>query len=121
MKKIITISLIVIFAVTLIADQREDLQFAVGLYRDKNFDLAKVELKKFLTNYPQSEVEADIKFLLGNIYLAEEEYSNAEKYFSELYSTSTHPSIRAEVALGLGQSSFSLSKLSPAKTIFRNL
>ncbi len=119
MKKIITISLIVIFAVTLIADQREDLQFAVGLYRDKNFDLAKVELKKFLTNYPQSEVEADIKFLLGNIYLAEEEYSNAEKYFSELYSTSTHPSIRAEVALGLGQSRFFLNKLSPAKTIFQ--
>ena len=50
MKKIITISLILIFAVMLIADQREDLQFAVGLYRDKNFDLAKVELKKFLTN-----------------------------------------------------------------------
>ena len=119
MKKIIIISLILVFTVILIADQREDLQFAVGLYRDKNFDLAKIELKKFLTNYPQSEVEADIKFLLGNIYLAEEEYKNAEKYFSELYASSTHPSIRAEVALGLGQSRYFLNELTQAKNIFR--
>ncbi len=119
MKKIIIISLILVFAVMLVADQREDLQFAVGLYRDKNFELAKIELKKFLTNYPQSEVEADIKFLLGNICLAEEEYINAEKYFSELYSTSPHPAIRAEVALGLGQSRYFLNKLKQAKTVFR--
>ena len=118
MKKIIIVSLILVFAGMLVADQREDLQFAVGLYRDKNYELAKVELKKFLTNYPQSEVEADIIFLLGNIYLAEEDHKNAEKYFSELYSSSTHPSIRAEVALGLGQSRYFLNKLKQAKTVF---
>ncbi len=71
MKKIIIISLILVFVALLFADQKEDLQFAVGLYRDKNYELAKVELNKFLANYPQSEVEADVKFLLGNIYLAE--------------------------------------------------
>lgn len=119
MKKIIIISLIMVFAIMLFADQREDLQFAVGLYRDKNYELAKVELKKFLTNYPQSEVEADIKFLLGNICLAEEEYVNAEKYFSELYLTSPHPVICAKVALGLGQSRYFLNKLNKAKIIFR--
>ena len=103
----------------LVADQREDLQFAVGLYRDKNYELAKVELNKFLTNYPQSNVEADIKFLLGNIYLAEEDYNNAEKYFNELYSTSSHPAIRAEVALGLGQSKYFLNKFKQARTVFK--
>ena len=118
MKKIIILSLILVFTAMLVADQREDLQFAVGLYRDKNFELAEVELKKFLTNYPQSEVEADIKFLLGNIYLAEEDHKNAEKYFSDLYATSSHPAIRAEVALGLGQSRYFLNKLKQAKTVF---
>ncbi len=103
----------------LVADQREDLQFAVGLYRDKNYELAKVELNKFLTNHPQSKVEADIKFLLGNIYLAEEDYKNAEKYFNELYATSSHPAIRAEVALGLGQSRYSLNKYKQARTVFK--
>ncbi|MCK5050693.1 MAG: tetratricopeptide repeat protein [Candidatus Cloacimonetes bacterium] len=119
MKKIIIISLILVFAVMLIADQREDLQFAVGLYRDKNYELAKVELKKFLTNYPQSKVEADIKFLLGNIYLAEEDHKNAEKYFSELYAVSPHPAILAEVALGLGQSRYFLNQYKQAKTVFQ--
>ena len=119
MKKIIIITLILVFAIMLIADQREDLQFAVGLYRDKNYELAKVELKKFLTNYPQSEVETDIKFLLGNIYLAEEDHTNAEKYFSELYATSPHPAILAEVALGLGQSRYFLNKYKQARTVFQ--
>ena len=119
MKKFIIITLILIFAATLIADQAGDLQFAVGIYRDKNYNLAKVELKKFLTNYPRSNVEADIKFLLGNIYLAEEDHKNAGKYFSELYATSSHPSIRAEVALGLGQSKFFLNDHEQAKTIFQ--
>ncbi len=119
MKKIIFISLILVFAVMLIADQREDLQFAVGLYRDKNYELAKVELKKFLTNYPQSEVETDIKFLLGNIYLAEEDHTNAEKYFSQLYATSPHPAILAEVALGLGQSRYFLKQYNQARTVFQ--
>ncbi|MEA2096052.1 MAG: tetratricopeptide repeat protein, partial [Candidatus Cloacimonadota bacterium] len=119
MKRIIIISLILIFAVMLIADQREDLQFAIGLYRDKNYELAKVELNKFLTNYPQSKVEADIKFLLGNIYLAEEDHKNAEKYFNELYATSSHPAIRAEVALGLGQSRYFLNEYKQARTVFK--
>lgn len=119
MKKIIIITLILIFTVMLVADQREDLQFAVGLYRDNNFKLAKVELNKFLTNYLQSEVEADIKFLLGNIYLAEEDHKNAEKYFNELYTTSTTPEIRAEVALGLGQSRYFLNQYKQAGIVFR--
>jgi len=119
MKKIIIISLILVFAVLLVADQKEDLQFTVGLYRDKNYELAKVELNKFLANYPQSEVEADVKFLLGNIYLAEEDYEKAEQYFNELYTTTAHPSIRAEVALGLGQSRFFLNKLTLAKPVFQ--
>ena len=119
MKKIIIINLILVLTIMLIANQKEDLQFSVGLYRDKNFELAKTELIKFLTNYPQSEVEADIKFLLGNIYLAEEDYKNAENYFSELYVTSTHPAIRAEVALGLGQSSFFLNQYKKARIVFR--
>ncbi len=119
MKKFIIITLILVFAVMLIADQKEDLQFAVGLYRDKNYGLAKVELKKFLTNYPQSEVDADIKFLLGNIYLAEDDHTNAEKYFSELYATSPHPAILAEVALGLGQSRYFQNKYKQARTIFQ--
>lgn len=119
MKKIIILSLILVSTIMLIASQKDDLQFAVGLYRDNNYKLAKIELKKFLTNYPQSEVEADIKFLLANIYLAEEEYDNSEKYFSELYITSTHPAIRAEVALGLGQSRFFLKKFTQATNIFQ--
>jgi tetratricopeptide (TPR) repeat protein len=119
MKKIIILSLVLVFTAMLVADLREDLQFAVGLYKDKNYELAKVELKKILINYPQNEVEADIKFLLGNIYLAEEDRKNAEMYFSELYSASTHPSIRAEVALGLGQSRYFLNKLKLAKTVFQ--
>jgi len=119
MKKFIIITLMLIFTVVLIADQTDDLQFAVGLYRDKNFELAKVELQKFLTTYPQSEVKADIKFLLGNIHLAEEDYINAEKYFSDLYATSSHPSIRAEVSLGLAQCKYYLDNFNDARAIFQ--
>ena len=47
MKKIIVLSLILVSTVLLIASQKDDLQFAVGLYRDNNYELAKIELKKF--------------------------------------------------------------------------
>ncbi|MDP8267343.1 MAG: tetratricopeptide repeat protein [Candidatus Tenebribacter davisii] len=118
MRKFLSISLVIIIATTLIADQKEDLQFAVGLYKDNNYKLAKVELTKFLENYPQSNLENDIKFLLGNISIAEENYTEAGKYFSELYTSSTHPSIRAEVVLGLGQSDYYLNKYTQAKAVF---
>lgn len=120
MKKIILITLLLINAIFLIADQSDDLQFAVGLYRDNNYNLAEVELKKFLNNYPDSKVDADVKFLLGNIYLTKREYKRAEIYFRELYNSTTHPQIREEVALGLGQCKYSLNKLTKARSIFQN-
>ncbi|MCF7859422.1 MAG: tetratricopeptide repeat protein [Candidatus Cloacimonetes bacterium] len=118
MKKSFIIVLLLILTVMLSADLKEDLRFAIGLYRDNNKQLAKIELKKLLVNYPQSEVDSDIKFLLGNIYLELQEYTNAENYFDELYTSSPHPAINKEVILGFGQSLYFLNKITRAKSVF---
>jgi len=120
MKKSIILLILIICSVLLYADQADDLRFAVGLYKDKNFDLAEVELKKFLTNYSDSSVENDVKFLLANIYLTKQEYKNAELYFSDLFNTTVNPQIVAEVSLGLAQCKYFTQDYVEARGILQN-
>lgn len=120
MKKSIILLILLIFSISLFADQADDLRFAVGLYRDQNYDLAEVELKKFLTNYTNSSVKIDVKFLLANIYLTRQEYKSAERYFEELFNTTVNPQIKAEIAVGLAQCKYFNDDHSAAREILSN-
>ena len=120
MKKHILVILFCILISSLFASQFDDLQFAVGLYSDKNYKLAKVELQNFINNYPKSELISDAKFLLANIHLFEKNINKALKIFEELYQTDDNPAIRAEIILGLGQCYFFLDKYNKAESSLNN-
>lgn len=100
------------------AGEMDDFRFAVGLYSDRNFSLAESELQDFLRKYPNSPFLDNAKFLLGNIYLQRNEHAKALTVFDELYKTGTDPHIRAEVLLGLAQSSFFVENRRQAHTYF---
>ncbi|MCK4311768.1 MAG: tetratricopeptide repeat protein [Candidatus Cloacimonetes bacterium] len=116
MKKYTLVILFVLLISSLFASQFDDLQFAVGLYSDKNYKLAKVELQNFIASYPESELISDAKFLLANIHLFEKNINKALKIFEELYQTDDNPAIRAEILLGLGQCYFFLDKYNKAES-----
>jgi tetratricopeptide (TPR) repeat protein len=102
----------------LIATSVDDMRFAVGLYTDGNYKLAKIELRNFISNNPESKLLADAKFLLANVLLIEKNYDQASKLFSELYSSDPNPAIRAEVLMGLGQCIFFENDLSKSEKYF---
>jgi tetratricopeptide (TPR) repeat protein len=104
----------------LIATPIDDMRFAVGLYTDGNYKLAKIELRNFISNNPESNLLADAKFLLANVLLIEKNYDQALKLFAELYISDPNPTIRAEILMGLGQCNFFANDLSESERYFQD-
>lgn len=88
------------------ANEIDDFRFALGLYSDQNYRLARSELEKFIRQYPESPFLNNARFLLANIHLNDGSYEQALEIFSELHAEGADPEIRPEIILGLGQSYF---------------
>ena len=119
MKRIILAGLISIFVLSLFCNEKEDLKFAVGLFSDKNYKLAKIELENFIKTNPQSEFLSDAKYILSVIHLEEENYVDAKKITSELYVTNFNSGLRSEILLSLAQSEFFLDEFNSAEIHFK--
>lgn len=115
MKRIVFILILLISSI-LISTELEDLRFAIGLYKDNNYKLAKTELIKFIEENPESKFILDANFLLGNSYLRLREYKQANMIFGQLKKKNVDPSIKSEILLGLGQSEYFLGNLSKSRT-----
>lgn len=123
MKKIIMWFLLASFTLflqplLLFGNETDDFRFALGLYSDNNYQLAKSELYKFIEKYSESDLKENAKFMLANIYLKENNYKDALGVFKELHQNGTQPLIRAEVILGLAQSYFFSDNFGQAKDLF---
>jgi TolA-binding protein len=113
----LTLCLIVL---TVSASEIEDFRFAVGLYSDQNYQLAKTELESFVLKYSESQFLPNAQFLLANIYLQEELYKQARDIFADLYrSEAADPIIRPEIQLGLAQSYYYTDNHNKAYALFR--
>lgn len=106
MKKIVITALLILVLSVVHSSEIDDFRFALGLYRDQNYSLAKTELIKFITSYPESSFIDNARFLLANIYLNDEEYFEALRLFEQLNASGSDPSIRPELYLGLAQCYF---------------
>lgn len=106
MKRIILIAMLILGSATIFSGEIDDFRFAIGLYRDQNYSLAKAVLQKFINNYPDSNSAENARLLLANIHLYNNNYSEALQHYEKLYTSSTEPSIRPEIYLGLAQCYF---------------
>ncbi len=117
MKKLLLIVILVSGLLVVYAGEIDDFRFAVGLYRDQNYSLARSELQKFLNNYPESDYLDNVRFLLASVYLHEKDYDRAGTIFEQLYATATDPVIRPDIYLGLAQCYFFTNEISEAYDI----
>lgn len=101
------------------AGEVEDFRFAIGLYRDGNFSLAKSQLNSFISEYPESAFEIDATYLLANSCLMQQDYAQANQLFSQLLNNqSVAANLKPEISLGQAQSEFFLKNYSTAKNHF---
>ena len=75
--KKIFIVLLLLITINLFAGETDDIQFILGLYSDSNYELAEVEIQKFLINYPVSNYIPQTKYLLANILFKSGDYKQA--------------------------------------------
>ncbi len=118
--RVVTIlTLMLLLSATLFAVESEDLQFIVKLYANGEYRIARLEIDKFLKNYPDSRFIPDVTYLKADIALRNETYDEARKLFQGLYDANSKPAFRAEVILGLAQSCFFLGDYPKARSLFQ--
>ncbi len=61
----------------------EQLQFALDQMMKKNYDKSKINLEKFIENFPENQLTGSAHFWLGKIYLFESNYRKAAIVFGE--------------------------------------
>jgi len=117
MKKIVLMIVLIISINVIIASEIDDLRFIIGLYGDENYQLAEIEIHKFLRNYPKSSFKSDAEFLNGNIKLRVKDFVSAESIFKKLYERDDNISIKAETMIGLATSLFHNKKFKDSEKI----
>ncbi|MBW6515241.1 MAG: tetratricopeptide repeat protein [Candidatus Cloacimonetes bacterium] len=118
MKKLFLIAILILGIAVIYSGELDDFRFALGLYSDQNYSLAKVELQKFLNQYPDSNFIENARFLLANIYLKERSYQQAKELFEQLHATTTDPVIRPDIVLGLAQTYFFTNQTDKSHSTF---
>jgi len=119
-RKLILITLL-LFTVLGWAGEVEDFRFAIGLYRDGNYALAKTQLSSFITDYPSSTYNKDATYLLANSCLMQQDYEKANLLFIKLLSDmSVADNLKPEINLGQAQTEFFLNDYTNAKKHFKS-
>jgi len=117
MRKILILLSVILFG-SLLSSQKEDLQFIVGLYGDKNYDLAESELLKFLQENTKSKFLPKAEYLLGNIYYNKNEYQKALNQYRRL--KKMLPQYDDKITLSIGKCYYYLKDFKKSKTVLSN-
>lgn len=64
--------------------EQQDYTFAVGLYRDAQYNLALQQFKNFLKNYPNATKTDEITFLCGECLMQERLYDSSLGYYEKV-------------------------------------
>ena len=114
MKKFIFI-FIMISTIMLTANEINDLKFAIGLYKDKNYQFSKTQFELFITSYPESNYIVKAKYIYSEVLIILKEYKNAQKILNELLKISKTESFYSDVILNLGIVNYHLNDIKEAQ------
>jgi len=120
MNKVFCLILLLMIALSfLFSAESDDFKFIIGLYKDKNFDLARTELESFIKKYPESIYLNDMRYLLGGIYFNNNDYNHAEHIYKRLYNEYQNPKFRGDIVLNYAQTNYFLDKKENAEKLFK--
>jgi len=119
-KSVLLLAFLLLFTGLLFSDQTEDIKFIVGLYKDKNYRLAKIELIKFKDNYPESSYLTDVDFLLANIYLRARQYDIAQELYEILLNDPAVDITRPDILQGLAQTKYFQEEFTGSALLFND-
>ncbi|MCK4322864.1 tetratricopeptide repeat protein [candidate division WOR-3 bacterium] len=97
----------------------KDFRYAQGLFYDEFYDLAEVELTRFLEKYPNSVYSPDASILLLNSFNLQGSYEKAIQRAPKFLLK--YPQKKEEILLEWGKAELGLGKSDDAITVFKRL
>lgn len=94
----------------------EGLNFAHGLFRQRRFDLAADEYRRFLDSGPTAQDAADARFGLANAWLFQGRYKDARRAFQDFLEKAPDPPRARTAWYRLGELAYMLGDLPAART-----
>jgi TolA-binding protein len=101
--------------------EQQDYSFAIGLYRDGQYDLALQQLSSFLKNYPNTQHVEEITFLSGECLLQEKMYDSALSQYQEILNDYPNSIYFNRSRLRVGEVWLQLGKLDLSEKIFKEI
>src|SRR5208337_4515018 len=97
----------------------EGLNFAHGLFRQRRFDLAADEYRRFLDSGPTAQDAADARFGLANAWLFQGRYKDARRAFQDFLEKAPDPPRARTAWYRLGELAYMLGDLPAARTAYK--
>ncbi|HUI31661.1 MAG TPA: tetratricopeptide repeat protein [Candidatus Acidoferrales bacterium] len=121
-------SIILLFALYSVASsqvtsvtEQQDYSFAVGLYRDAQYDLALQQFKSFLKNYPTTRHAEEITFLSGECLFQKRMYDSALSEYQKILDDYPNSTYYVRSQLRVGEVWLQLGKFDRAEKILKEI
>ncbi|MCL5268751.1 MAG: tetratricopeptide repeat protein [Bacteroidetes bacterium] len=101
--------------------EQQDYTFALGLYRDGQYQLAFDQFKKFLENYPGSRRADEITFLSGECLLQEKMYDSALSDYQKVMEKYPGSSYFTRSELRSGEIYLQINQLSKSEKLLKSV
>lgn len=101
--------------------EQQDYSFAIGLYRDGQYDLALQQLRAFLKNYPNTQHVEEITFLSGECLLQKKMYDSALGQYQKILNEFPNSIYFLRSKLRIGEVWLQLDKLDRAEKILKDV
>ena len=101
--------------------EQQDYTFALGLYRDDQYQLAYDQFKKFLQNYPGSRRTDEILFLSGECLLQEKMYDSALSDYQRVMERYPGSSYFTRSELRTGEIYLQINQLTKSEKLLKNV
>ncbi len=101
--------------------EQQDYTFAIGLYRDSQYQLALEQFKKFLRNYPNSQRSDEILFLSGECLLQEHLYNSALSDYQRVMDKYPGSGYYERAELRSGEVYLQLNKLDKSERLLKDV
>jgi TolA-binding protein len=101
--------------------EQQDYSFAIGLYRDGQYDLALQQFRVFLKNYPNTQHVVEVTFLSGECLLQKKMYDSALGQYQKILNEYPNSTYFIRAKLRIGEVWLQLSKLDRAEKILKEV
>ena len=101
--------------------EQQDYSFAMGLYRDGQYELALQQFSSFLKNYPNTQHVEEITFLSGECLLQEKMYDSALSQYQKILNDYPNSVYFNRAKLRIGEAWLQLDKLERSEKILKGI